>query len=408
MDEIDNQILNENYISAVELLLTKYNSSSDPDYLETIHNILSHPQINSNFPDEFVNTLNKILDAKGFESIIKNVIENKIGSAEFPVVGEDNSSNAIRTIEVNDGKDNIGIDSKIVNKKEFFNIIRFVQIKTQENLCDIEGSTRDVTILNWGLDFKIREHQLKGRKYNLEDLNFAIKGTSLHFAAVVACVSKIFNLPVNSDYIFTGAFNEKGEALGVTSLDKKVKLISKERPNTKKIFIPPKSKFNEEEQKIISSDKFVEVENIQRLIEKVFNKKLIDIAKVKLNVRKNLGRARIWAEHVGKKKLTFNRDFSEAKSETKNVVVLHFIRPDDDPTAFKIFPVEKVYHEFNDFNFIIFEGAVANHYTGQLMTSNDYRQSNCIFGVRLGRSKEVLVFAAPRGSNLLGYKCDFF
>ena len=404
------EIQNENYITVVESLLEKYNSTNDPDHLETIHNMLSNHQIAFRFTDDSLKQLNATLTAKRFSEINKGYKENKTGVAEFPVVGEDNNYSSIRAIVVKDGTDNIDIDSKIDNKKELYHTIRFIQEEIQKNLCDVDGIIKDVTILNWGLIFSIREHLLKGTKHEPVNHKFLIQGTSLHFAAVAAFVSKIFNLPVNLDYIFTGAFNDRGEAQRIESLEQKAKLISRERPNTQKIFIPSKSKFNEEDQKLIStSGKFVEVENVDQLIEKVFNKKLGEMAKLDLDTRKKLGKARIWAEYMGEKEIVFSKDYGTI-TENRKSIVLHFMRPDDDPTAFKIFPIDKVYQEINYISpdFIIFEGAVANHFTGQLMTSNQYRQYNAIFGVRLGRSSEVIVFAAPRGSNLLGYKCNFF
>jgi len=409
-EKIKMEIQNENYITAVEVLLERYNSTKNTDHLETIHNILSKPQISFHFADDIFNRLNETLISKNFDEIQKGHMEDKTGIAEFPVVGEDNNYSSIRAVVVKDGTNNVDIDDKITNKKELFHTIRFVQDEIQRYLCDVDGITKDITILNWGLTISIREHLLKGTKYEPANNNFKIKGTSLHFAAVVACVSKLFNLPINPCYIFTGAFDGKGEVQGITGLDEKFKLISKERPNTLKIFIPPKSKFNSQEQSLISSStKFIEVENVSQLIEKVFNRKIQDIAKLDLDNRKKLARARIWAEYVGEKEITFSTDY-DLKTEVRKCIVLHFIRPADDPTAFKIFPIDKVYQEFNGLNsdFIIFEGAVVNHYTGQLMTSNDYRQSDSIFGVRLGKSSEVIVFAAPRGSILLGYKCNFF
>jgi hypothetical protein len=415
--DIKMEIQNENYITAVESLLTKYNSTNDADHLEIIHNILSTRQIASRFSDERFIQLNEKFAGKGFTQIIRGHLNEETGIAEFPVVGEDNNYSSIRAIVVKDGNNNCDIDDKINNKNELFQTIRLVQDEIQTNLCDPDGTTRDITILNWGLSFNIREHLLKGTRYEPMDQNFRIKGTSLHFAAVVACFSKIFNLPINSDYIFTGSFNNQGEAQRIESLKKKAKLISSERPNTKKIFISPKSKFNIDEQNVISSsDKFVEIENVKQLIEKVFDKKLEEITKLNLHVRRKLGRARIWAEYLGEKDLDFYRDLTgpdnmdsfilNTVNERKQVLVMHFEREGN----YQIFPLAKIYLEFNSIspNFIILEGGVANQYTVNMMSCNQFRQYEGIIGLRLGSGQKVIVIAAPRGSALVGYKCNFF
>jgi hypothetical protein len=408
---IENEIKNENYIIAIEHLLAEYyNNGKDTDILEIVNNILSNSQIANFFTDNNFKQTNEILTSAGYIQIDRRPKENKIGIAEFPIVGENNNYSSIRAIEITEGKNNTDIESKIDNKEELFNALKFIEDEIQKNILDNDGKTRDLTILNWGKIIGIRQHLLSNTKHVPKNNNFKINGTSLHFAAVVALVSKILNLPINSNYIFTGAVNPNGVSGKIGDIDKKIQLILKERPLTQKIIIPSKSLFTDAEQKIIvSSDKFIEVKDVFQLIEKTFDKNLKDLTKLDLNARKNLGRARIWAEFFGNKEINFINNNSNI-TENKNVIVLHFIRPEDDPTAFKIFPIERVYHEiYNSVpNFIIFEGSVANHYTGQLISSNQYRQFDAIFGVRLGRSPEVIVFAAPRGSNLMGYNCTFF
>ena len=291
--------------------MAEYNFTKDADHLETIHNILSSRLIANRLDNDSLKQVNEKLVAKKFSEIIKSHIEDKIGITEFPVVGEDNNYNSIRAFEILDGNENNIIDPKIESNRELFQIPKITQNEIQKKLCDIDGKTRDITILNWGLSFTIREHILKGTKHEPVNYNFKIKGRSLHFAAVIACVSKIFNLSVNSDFIYTGTFNIKGESQRIECLHDKVRLITKERPNTKKIFIPSISKFTQAEQKIILlNNKFVEAENISQLIEKVFDKNLEEIAGINLNARKKIGRARIWAEYIGEKELQFKKDFS--------------------------------------------------------------------------------------------------
>jgi hypothetical protein len=414
-DKIEIAIQNENYFLAIELLLAEFSITKDPANLETIHNILSNHQISNRFTNEHIESLNKILSSKKFDLIKKGIKENKIGIAEFPVVGKNNNSNEIRAIVVTEGADNIGIDPKIDNKKELVTTIRFVQDEIQKNLCDVDGTTQDITILNWGNTFSIREHLLKGTNLEPNNNNFKVDGTSLHFAAVVSLVSKIFSFPINPNYIFTGALSQDGHAQRIEYLELKANLIVKERPNTQKIFIPPKIKFTEPEQNIISlNNNFVEVENVYQLIEKVFDKNFTEIAKISIDVRKKLGRARIWAEHIGERSLEFKKDWGTTVHQNFNCIVLHFVRQTNDD--YKIFPLNDIYHKFengnnNGNNLIILNLGVANHYTGH-MIDKFYRQFPGIIGIRKGKdSKDVIIFAEPKGGyNLLGFECicNFF
>ena len=411
-EKIDLGIQNENYIDTVKLLLEEYNSENDVDILETIHNILRNSEIANRFTNENLLQLNEILIKNNFDKIERDFIENKTAIAEFPVVGENNNYNSIRSIVVTDGIDNNDICPIIENQQGLFQIIEYTQNVIQENLCDDKENTRDVTILNWGLTFSIKEHLLKGTKHEPEDTNYMIKGNSLHFAAVVACVSKTLNLPVDQNFIFTGAFNPEGEVKRILDLNEKVKLILAERPNTQKIFIPPKSKFNYTEQKLISSlDRFVQIENISSLIEKVYNKKIEEITRMNLEGRRRLGRARIRAEFIGKKELMFTKPWKTTVKKTVSCIVLHFERITNGD--YKILPLKQIYHDFNskgngnDINFIILNLGVANHYTGHLI-DKFYRQFPGIIGIREGRNtKNVIIFAEPKGGfNLLGFECN--
>lgn len=405
-EKINNEIQCENYISAVKLLLEEFKSSNDPDNLEKISTILSPPQIINSFNNEFLDELNKLLIRYNFNQIERGT-SDYIGFAEFPAVGDDNNFNSIRAIVVSDGNKNIDIDAKIKNKRALFHTIRYLQDEIQKNLCDLDSKTRDVTILNWGLTFSIREHLLKNTNLGPNNPAINISGSSLHFAAVVACVSKIFNLPVNQHYVFTGSFNEKGEAQSISDFNKKVELISKERPNIQKIFIPKKSSFSEADQKSISLfDKFVEIENVLQLIEKVFNKSLNEISTLNLDARKRLGKGKIWAEYFHEKELIFKKEYLDDIKEKKNCLVFHFRGEDHE-----ILPLKKIYGFFPNStpNFIILEGKLPNQYTGNIVGGGQYKQFSGILGSRKGTSNNVIVFTAPQGDakSLVGYECNF-
>ncbi len=408
--KIDYEIQNENYLAAVEHLLYEYRSNSDVNLLESIHIILSKKIIAYRLNDELLDELNIFFEMNGFTPINKSLYIDNIGVAEFPVVGED----SVRAIIVTSDNENNKLDERINNKKELLKAIDYVQKKVQINLRDDKNEKiQDITILNWGLKFDIRKHLLTGTKLQPEHENYRVEGNSLHFAAVSACISKLFNLEINPHFIFTGAFDQYGDSIGVESLIKKTELIKRERPNIATIFIPPFNKFNNEEKTYIESNSqiFSQVLNIEELIKKVFDQNLEELSKMNLSKRKTLGYARVWAEYIGKKNLVFCKDY-ETITTDRICLLLNFIRPDNDAKAYKIFPVDKLFHNFEDPafpNFIIINGGMANTYMGNIVSSNQYRSYNGIIGIRDGvGSPDVMVFAARDGSGLAGYKCNFF
>lgn len=408
--EIKWGIQNENYITVLGDLLNQYKESKDVDHLELINIILSKPSIANRLPLQQINEVKSILAEKGFRELRDPILINEIGVAEFPVVVEDNQLNSIRAIKVSTCENNNEIDNKIVNKKELYGILEFIQNEIQKRIHDEEFPyIKDVTILNWGLSFSIRDHALEGTKLEPADINYTITGNSYHFASVVACISKIFSLPVTNNYIFTGQFDHEGSAVRVNNIVEKSELIFRERPKIEKIFIPSKSNFSIDEQRIFDNDKrFIQVNDIWELIQKVFDKDINDLCALNSTKRHNLGYARIMAEHIGEKELEFKKEFDFQK-EKRNCVILHFQRPQNDYKAFQIFPLEKIYFEYGQNpDFIVLEGAVPNHYTGNIMSIDYFKQYSGIIGVRLGSGKEVIVFAAPRGSDLVGYKCNLF
>ena len=408
--KIDYEIQNENYLAAVEYLLSEYRSTRDVNLLESIHIILSKKIIAYRFNDELLEESNRLFEINGFGPINKSFSIDNIGVAEFPVVGED----SIRAIIVTSGKENNKLDERINNKKELLKAINYVQNVIQKNLRDdINEKIQDITVLNWGLTFDIRKHLLTDTKLEPAVDSFRIEGKSLHFAAVSACISKLFNLGINPNFIFTGAFNELGESIGIDSLIIKTELIKKERPKIETIFIPPVNKFNEEEKTYIASNTriFSEVRNIEDLINKVFARDLKGLSKMNFNKRKSLGYARVLAEYVGTRKLDFYKDY-ETITTDRICLLLNFIRPDNDAKAYKIFPVDKLFHDFDEDvlpNFIVINGGMANTYMGNIVSNNQYRSYSGIIGIRDGiGSPDVIVFAARDGSGLAGYKCNFF
>lgn len=417
--ELQKEIQLENYIAALDSLnsqLAKATQLEKNEILEKIDLLLSNGTIAYRLSAEQFDRFNNLICVRfAKHSKPLSLISGSEKEAEFPTVDGNNSS--IQALHFSFSKNTNDISDKLDSSDiTIFKLIELIQNKIQSEL-------KNVTILNWGMKLNLRNRVYTGKLVNGATSPIRIIGNSYHFAAVVSLIAYIFNKPIDPDFIFTGAFDIKtGNSIRIGDITDKIDLINRERPNTKKFFIPVLDCFTDSEKTIIKKNGFIEhISNIDDLIKKVFGKSIKDLVEELGEEEKTLGYARIIANYVGTKSLTFLKEFitsdeydniyCKTESRTINKNILRFDLGCDDPgdsKAYHIFPLKELKYIANNYDFILFNGVVPNHYFANITTSGKFRNFRGICGIRFGISNKVFICLDQHGTGeLLGYKCDF-
>jgi hypothetical protein len=384
----------ERYNAFLESYLTKY--SHNLAYIDLVDNIIKNNYLQGRLN---TNLLDKI---KEYHDFNYSPVNENIGFAEFPVVSDDNTF--ISSIMIEEETNNLKkIDHRIINKQNLDEVLSYLYSIINKNLQNINTNNKDIFILNFQKKIKIKNHHFD----NINFANLEITGSSFLFAAVVAFISHFFNLPVNSNYIYTGAFDKKGNSIAVNSIDKKFEIIKQERPNTQKIFIPPINLIKDEKTiSIIQSNNplFVEIQNINDLIEKVFGKNITEICKVDTEAISS-NYQNVKCKFLNNKKVTISKkNYPNETIENQNIELWTF-----NGNSFDVFPVDINFEQNNKEkpNYIIFNGKVANIYTGNIL-AHSYKQSNVYFCTKEGKDGDIRIFARPQGdTKYIGYYLTF-
>jgi hypothetical protein len=387
---MNNDFLFEKYNNLIKTYLN--NNLSDSDEVFLIDRILQNKYLQGRLDK---NLLKNISNIHNFSFNPQNEI---IGFAEFPVV--DNSNSFICGIKIEEETNaNNKIDNRIKNKQNLDEVATYLYKLINKNLINNKTNNKDLFILNFKKKFIINEHLFEPNIYD----NLQITGSSFLFAAAAAFISNVFDLPINANYIFTGAFNKNGEAIEVSSIDKKFEIIKTERPNTQKIFIPPISLIkNTNTLNIIRSNNslFEEVKDIETLIIKVFDKTIEEICKVDTEIFESTYQY-VRCSFFPEQSVTLTKNnYNDVKLNNQNIELWNFVG-----NEFDIFPVDFGFKDVtkNMPDFIIFNGKVANIYTGNIL-AHSYKQCKVYFCTKEGKDGGFRIFARPQGSDeYIGY-----
>lgn len=417
--ELQKEIQLENYIAALDSLNSQLEEATKlekNEILEKIDLLLSNSIIAYRLSAEQFDRFNDLICNKfGKHSKPLSLISGSEKEAEFPTVDGNNSS--IQALHFSFSKNTNDISDKLDSADiTIFKLIELIQNKIQSEL-------KNVTILNWGMKLNLRNRVYTGKLVNGATSPIRIIGNSYHFAAVVSLIAYIFDKPIDPDFIFTGAFDIKTDnSIRIGDITDKIDLINRERPNTKKFFIPALDCFADSEKTIIKKNGFIEhISNIDDLIKEVFGKSIKDLVVELGEKEKTLGYARIIVNYVGTKSLTFLKEFITSdeynnlycttESRTINKNIIRFDLGCDDPgdrSAYHVFPLQDLEFNPEDYNLIIFNGVIPNHYFANITTSRKFRNFRGICGIRFGTSNKVFICLDQHGTGeLLGYKCDF-
>jgi hypothetical protein len=389
---MNNNFNYERYNSFIESYLNKDYPSTEE--IDLIDKIIQNNYLQGRLDKNLLKKIESSLDLRF------NPQNEIIGIAEFPVVNETDSCICSIKIENESEKKN-KLDERISNKKELDEIANFIYAEINKNLINVNTKNKDLFILNFNKKFLLGKHLFDNTDFN----KLHVDGTSFLFAAVVAFVSNVFKLPINANYIFTGAFDYKGNAVAVNSIDKKYKIIKKERPNTQKIFIPPISLINDNKiLDIINSERaiFEEVKDIGTLIEKVFNKTLKEICEIDTDsfIKDYYY---VLCKFLEAKDFVLKKEYyDDILIQNKNIEFWTFIGEN-----FDVFPADLSFkHTTNNKDFIILYGKVANIYTGYIL-AHPYKQSESYFCIKEGKDGGIKIFARPKGDKqYIGYYID--
>ena len=380
----------ERYNSFIESYLNKdYPSTEEIDLIDKlVQNNYIQGRLNKNL-------LEKIESSLDLRFNPQNEI---IGIAEFPVINKTDSYICSIKIE-NESTTKNKIDERIAKKKELDETANYLYALINKNLINVNTKNKDLFILNFRKRFALGKHLLENTDFN----KLQVDGSSFLFAAVVAFVSNVFNLPINANYIFTGSFDNKGKAVIVNNIDKKYEIIKKERPNIEKIFIPPITLIKDNNiLDIINNHKdvFEEVKDIETLIEKVFNRTLTEICEIDTDSFIN-EYDYVLCNFLEAKDIELKKEYyDDILIHNKNIALWVF-----NGNNFDVFPADLGFEQAdkNKPDFIIFYGKIANIYTGYIL-AHPYKQSESYFCIKEGKDGGFKIIARPKGDNqYVGY-----
>lgn len=265
----------------------------------------------------------------------------------------------------------------------------------------------DVTVLNWGLTYTAYSNPVEEERLMTEN-NFDIEGDSFHFAALVATVSSITDIPVDPGLIFTGTFETVERTAKISNLKEKTAFLLNEHPGLKKIVIPHRDSFSGSDKQFIRENEslFWEIESMADLLEKVFNKKIDQLFRFSKTKRHKLGTCRIIAKNVGVKEVTIydKMDNEIVNVEKKKFNVIHCtVSKTDTNVKYNVFPIPIIAFDpgnSRNLTLIVIDYPSANPYLGNYMSNNS--QTNNAYAIGIGQGRvEAQIFAHRRGDNIM-------
>ncbi len=322
----------------------------------------------------------------------------QIGVAEFPAVEKDFAT----VLRLNAVEGDFGSSlKKFEDKIDYYYAYNKLGDDINENLVNADDNSKDTYVLNWGIGIELAQNVFGENKFG-NGSQIKVKGSSYTFAAVAAFVSKLFNIPVPQNIIFTGSFDKNGRAKTINDLSKKLELIKAERPNAKSIIIPYKELFDNSTRKLIEDNKnlFVEINSITDLIKAVFNKKLTELCMLSPEKLHSLGSSRIRARFFDNAEYSFRNQIGEIKKLHKTLQIWEFQKN----LLYDVFPVKKLSFEnkkYPNADLILFDGPIPNIYTGFFM-GHLLKQSSALFAIHDGKDNDkFIIFAHPKGDTSL-------
>lgn len=191
---------------------------------------------------------NKIADCKEFGETAVNLAA---GEAFFPVFDQTGNNSSVLTIRI----------TKSPSGTKTFDIenIRSAVIKFLDDYLFKE--IRTIMVLDWKTeDLKAEIKEIPNINNDFREFTESIEGRSYELAAAIALISKILDVKISADYVFSGGIKADGEnvkLLPVERIKEKLDCIKTERPDLKKFIVPMSVKMSD---KIISrKDKLSEV-----------------------------------------------------------------------------------------------------------------------------------------------------
>jgi|GEM_PF-6260557 len=408
MEKINKLLELENYNSALKLLVSQYEqekSHKKGEYEEKIISLINKPPIMCNFSEEFSEKLSTLFG----DNYKKVSYSNGIGVAEFPVVNESLAS--VWKLEV---IDDASFSMKDFNQKvEPYSVLMRLLNLINSKLSSEDGSLRDIFILNWGFKVVLKDHILLGTKLLTKDSR-KVEGTSYTFALIAAAISKLFNKSIPKNLIFTGSFTPDGKSKKIQNILKKFDVIKEERPFFDKIVIPAREHLDEEEKDFISNNNqyFLEVNDIEDFVKKVFNEAMDDMCTMSDEKRHKIGKSYIKSSYKGEVNLKIKNVYTDEEEELKKTVELwEFVRNAD----YYFYPtLDSGFSNKSQSNgkVIVIDGICSNCHLGFLI-AHEFRQRDALFALRNGKGQhDAIIFAVPRGGNdvnkLGWYIKDFF
>jgi len=404
----------EKYGEAVNYLCNFINSAANSDMdkneaAANLHYLLNQEKIQNRFTPDQLMEYNNILNKYHLRAAYSEGTKNEIGTAPFIEVDQINQTGQIRFLKTAESASpsySFALDQTALRY-----CLKYVQGEIQQHIKSQNSNEPQVpTILNWGIDLTLAPHLLSHMKYApVESVIVPISGSSHHFAAVASFVSGVIKKPVPFGYIFSGGFSNDGGATGISDLKLKIEVILKEWPSFKKLFLPSESEISSSDKEILESrgGSVIYISSFHQLVKEVFNSTLNDLLIFNTEELKKLGRARIFQRSVDENTYKFLDDCGGTIEKKVKVLVLDFQCSKFSREEYQIFPIS-LSIPAGEFDCIIFNGIIPNHYTGYIM-SNIFKQAPSCFGIRTGaNTNKVFIFSAlKKHSDLLGRTFEF-
>lgn len=215
----------------------------------------------------------------------EKVLRLSYGEAFFPVIGQADRCNSVLTLRITNNPASeklFDIEKVKVAVIKFLDEYLFQEIKT-------------IMVLDWKVDDLMAEiKNIPNMNDYFRSYTDSIEGRSLELAAAVAIISKLLDLKISSEFVFTGAVEAEGnniELVHVDNIKEKLDCIKEERPGIKYFIAPGSSKISDKI--IITNNTLKEVvsrvfKNFKIEVEKsLLEKKEIEMITLKINKSKN-------------------------------------------------------------------------------------------------------------------------
>ena len=396
------------YFSAVNSCLKVYDASPELEKLEIrtqLKMLLDREEILAAIDDKTRTQLENIFDAP----LRKVDLNHFIGRAFFP--GYNPTGNRLVALQAQKFETSVSDDliKFTTDDKTRGNLLSLLLLLWQylhKNISAEEVEGNDVTVLNWGHTYSCYSNPITAGRLATDSTDL-ISGDSLQYAAIVATVSLITEIPVDPGFVFTGAFKTVKNSRMIGELIKKVDFIKKEMPSVRKIVIPPRSEFPAIEREYITKNEeiFLEVDGVTALIEKVFGKPVGELLRFNSEKRHGLGACRVIARNAGDRKIQLYNKLLQSRFNHEEVSfnVVHCKRFEDfSKTEYIVFPIENINFIHDDRpameTMVVLDMVSTVVHIGNMISNNS--QVTTIFAAGLGYDpKEAQIFAHPKGKN---------